>query len=318
MIQDLSWLLYPFDKRSFIDHHLEKAPLTVWRGEKDYFQRLLSPDDVESILAKSASTNHADIVMVHPERVLAPAEYTRLRKLNHVLIQTGFDLGRIRQLFHGDKAFMRIQNIHNLQPSVRLLVQMLREELLCSHADATLHLMPPGAARTEATYAVHDIFLLQTDGTQPVYLYEPVVELPLGTQNATGLDVKQLTPVSETVIGTGGVVYIPRGFVFSLGATDAVSATLFIDLYNATWTRLLVDGVYALAGQSDVFRGGFFTPDLESASPSAKQAIFQQIKKTLLDALPHLEVPLHEATQSRRMPSLIERLSEHEQTVTHQ
>lgn len=111
---------------------------------------------------------------------------------------------------------------------------------------ANAYVTPPQNRGFDDHYDVHDVFVVQIQGTKRWLIHEPVHADPLRDQpwtdrrSAVAEAAKDDAHI-DTVLEPGDTLYLPRGWLHSAQAQGAVSIHLTLGIHN--WTR------YALAEQ---------------------------------------------------------------------
>jgi hypothetical protein len=111
---------------------------------------------------------------------------------------------------------------------------------------ANAYITPPQNRGFDDHYDVHDVFVLQIEGTKRWIIHEPVLPDPLRDQvwtdrRADVADAAKGEPYIDTVLEPGDVLYLPRGWLHAAQAQGEVSIHLTLGIHS--WTR------YALAEQ---------------------------------------------------------------------
>ncbi|WTL50546.1 cupin domain-containing protein [Streptomyces sp. NBC_01497] len=111
---------------------------------------------------------------------------------------------------------------------------------------ANAYITPPQSRGFDAHYDVHDVFVLQIEGSKRWLIHEPVRADPLRdepwTDRRSAVEEAAKGPAFiDTVLEPGDTLYLPRGWLHSAQARGAVSIHLTLGIHN--WTR------YALAEQ---------------------------------------------------------------------
>ncbi len=145
-----------------------------------------------------------------------------------------------------DGATLVLQALHRTWEPVADLVRALSGEL--GHpVQANAYVTPPQNRGFDAHYDVHDVFVLQIEGTKRWVVHEPVLPDPSRDQPwtdhrpAVAERAAHDTPHLDTVLRPGDVLYLPRGWLHSAEAQGQVSVHLTLGVH--VWTR------YALAEQ---------------------------------------------------------------------
>ena len=111
---------------------------------------------------------------------------------------------------------------------------------------ANAYVTPPQNQGFDDHYDVHDVFVLQIEGTKLWLVHEPVHSDPLPDQPWTDhrsavAQAAKGKPYIDTVLEPGDVLYLPRGWLHGAQAQGEVSIHLTLGIHS--WTR------YALAEQ---------------------------------------------------------------------
>ncbi|MFF1698146.1 cupin domain-containing protein [Streptomyces sp. NPDC058257] len=111
---------------------------------------------------------------------------------------------------------------------------------------ANAYVTPPQNRGFDDHYDVHDVFVLQIDGTKRWLIHEPVHPDPLRDQPWTDrrdavADAAKGEARIDTVLEPGDVLYLPRGWLHAARAQGEVSIHLTLGIHG--WTR------YGLAEQ---------------------------------------------------------------------
>ncbi len=154
------------------------------------------------------------------------------------------DPGRIFDEFRAGATIV----VQGLQRSCPPLTRFCRAlELELSHGvQANAYVTPAGARGLGVHYDTHDVFVLQLAGTKAWSIHEPVLVDPLASQPWRGTADDAGPPVMTVELAAGDCLYVPRGFLHSARAQEALSAHLTIGVITTTWhdvVRELVAGV---------------------------------------------------------------------------
>ncbi|PZT77500.1 MULTISPECIES: cupin domain-containing protein [unclassified Streptomyces] len=111
---------------------------------------------------------------------------------------------------------------------------------------ANAYVTPPQNRGFDAHYDVHDVFVLQIEGTKRWTVHPPVHPDPLRDQPWTDhrkavTEAARGEPHLDTVLAPGDVLYLPRGWLHAAEAQGEVAIHLTLGVH--AWTR------YALAEQ---------------------------------------------------------------------
>ncbi|MEU6843878.1 cupin domain-containing protein [Streptomyces sp. NPDC046716] len=138
-----------------------------------------------------------------------------------------------------DGATLVLQALQRTWEPVADLVAALGTEL--GHpVQANAYVTPPQNRGFDDHYDVHDVFVLQIEGTKRWIVHEPVHPDPLRDQPWTDrrAEVEEAAKGEaylDTVLVPGDVLYLPRGWLHAAQAQGAVSVHLTLGIHN--WTR---------------------------------------------------------------------------------
>ena len=138
-----------------------------------------------------------------------------------------------------DGATLVLQALHRTWEPVSSFSRQLSTEL--GHpVQANAYITPPQNRGFDDHYDVHDVFVLQIEGTKRWMIHEPVHVDPLRSQPWTGrrsavTEAAQGTAYIDTVLEPGDVLYLPRGWLHAAQAQGKVSIHLTLGVHS--WTR---------------------------------------------------------------------------------
>jgi lysine-specific demethylase/histidyl-hydroxylase NO66 len=144
-----------------------------------------------------------------------------------------------------DGATLVLQALHRTWEPVTDFSSRLSTEL--GHpVQANAYITPPQNRGFDDHYDVHDVFVLQIEGTKRWIIHEPVHTDPLRDQpwtdrRSTVAEAAKGEAYINTVLEPGDVLYLPRGWLHAAQAQGEVSIHLTLGIHS--WTR------YALAEQ---------------------------------------------------------------------
>jgi ribosomal protein L16 Arg81 hydroxylase len=253
---NLADALSPVTPEAFLAEYWEQAPLSIERGDPGYYERLLTTEDVESIVA-AAGPADASVELLGEGR--GPAGAAPGRR------DTPFD--RYRR-----GATIRLKGIQRRWAPLQSLCRNLEQELGVS-ALANLYWTPPDSQGLRAHWDGHDVLVLQIAGSKRWRLYDPPVALPTdlpptfaferGRPISTPGSFRQWStqppaeafgpeaPAREIELRAGDLLYLPRGHGHEARTGETLSIHVTLGLYAVTWADLLCLAVYQ-AAQADV------------------------------------------------------------------
>lgn len=138
-----------------------------------------------------------------------------------------------------DGATLVLQALHRTWEPVAAFSTALSGEL--GHpVQANAYVTPPQNRGFDDHYDVHDVFVLQIEGTKRWILHEPVHPDPLRDQpwtdrRAAVAEAAKGRAHLDVVLEPGDALYLPRGWLHAARAQGAVSVHLTLGIH--TWTR---------------------------------------------------------------------------------
>lgn len=143
--------------------------------------------------------------------------------------------------FH-DGATLVLQALQRTWDPVGAFSARLAEEL-GNPVQANAYITPPQNRGFDDHYDVHDVFVLQIQGTKRWVIRPPVVEAPLRDQPWTDhrdavCAAAEEKPLIDAVLEPGDALYVPRGWLHSATAQGGVSIHLTLGIHN--WTGYAV------------------------------------------------------------------------------
>ncbi|MCM3486600.1 cupin domain-containing protein [Kocuria rosea] len=161
-----------------------------------------------------------------------------------------------------DGATLVLQALHRTWEPVADFSAALSGEL--GHpVQANAYITPPQNRGFDDHYDVHDVFVLQIEGTKRWVLHEPVHPDPLRDQPWTDrrsavAEAAKGEAHLDVVLEPGDALYLPRGWLHAAQAQGAVSIHLTLGIH--TWTRhglaeQLVQEALALLAEDPEMRG---------------------------------------------------------------
>jgi ribosomal protein L16 Arg81 hydroxylase len=108
-------------------------------------------------------------------------------------------------------------------PALRQVVACFRDALLES-VHTNVYCSPAHTQGFQCHYDLHEVFVLQVDGTKHWRVFRPMMEAPLeGWSRELAEEILQSEPYVDVELQKGDVLYIPRGHWHYAAAEDSVS-----------------------------------------------------------------------------------------------
>ncbi|MGH9710460.1 MAG: cupin domain-containing protein, partial [Candidatus Acidiferrales bacterium] len=239
----LEWLINPVSKKNFFDNYWEKQTLVVKRNQPNYFNSLLSLDEVDRVLT-TLDRRYPDVTLKNASREVTSDDYT--------VGGDALDVAKVYQLF-GEGSTITLAFLDTVVPSLASFCRTLESEFSFPF-QANVYMTPPGNQGAKPHYDTHDVFVLQVEGSKKWNIYGTPVELPLPEQDFDSAIHEQGATTLEFELQAGDVAYIPRGIVHDARSTDMVSLHITAGVLRYTWTDLLLEFVASAALNDPAFR----------------------------------------------------------------
>ncbi len=219
----LETLIAPVEIDTFLAEFWEREPLHVPRSAPGYFADLYDVSDIEEslvvgardldrfALVKAGAPQAAldDYVVTSPairwkSTGKGPTPHVDPRKVA-ALLERGYTLV--------------IKDAALLSARLQRTCNRLQREL-GAYVGANVYFTPAGAQGLDVHHDTHDTLTVQIEGSKTWRVYEPLVELPLESQQLhRGTEIPPLTLHSEVSLGAGETLYLPRGYAHEAVAT---------------------------------------------------------------------------------------------------
>ena len=239
----LEWLLNPISKKEFFEDFWEKQPLVIKRSQPNYFNSLLSLDEVDRVLT-TLDRRYPDVTLKNANGNITADEYT--------VGEDSLDVARIYQLFN-EGSTITLAYLDTVVPALASLCRSLESEF-SSPFQTNVYLTPPRAQGAKHHYDTHDVLVLQIVGAKQWMIYGTPVELPLRGQDFDPAVYEQGACTLEFELEPGDTAYIPRGIVHDARSTDDVSLHITVGVLSSTWTDLLLELVADVCLKDAAFR----------------------------------------------------------------
>jgi ribosomal protein L16 Arg81 hydroxylase len=252
----LQWLIEPISRQRFLRDHWESTSLLVQRNRPDYFDGLLSIDDVDRVLT-TLNLRHPDVNMVNADETVTRDQYT---------VGDGvIDVARVCELFAAGSTII-LQQLHRVHYPLAGLCRAIERDL--SHPCQTnIYLTPAHAKGFKPHYDTHDVLVLQLAGSKQWRFYDTPVDLPMRGQTfePTKYPLGEVTQSFE--LAAGDTLYIPSGLVHEARSSDQSSLHITLGILAYTWTDFLHEAVNKVSEREVALRHslpvGWASPDFD-------------------------------------------------------
>src|SRR5260370_1281114 len=239
----LEWLINPVNKEVFFESYWEKQPLVVKRNQRDYFNSLLSLDEVDRALT-TLDRRYPDVILKNASQEVTAGDY--------VIGGDRLDIAKVYQLF-GEGATITLAFMDSVLPALALFCRSLEGEFTFPF-QANIYLTPPGAQGAKPHYDTHDVFVLQIAGSKKWTMYGTPVEIPLPGQDFDSSMHERGAPTQDFELEAGDVAYIPRGIIHDARSTETVSLHITAGVLRYSWAELLLELVANASLHDPAFR----------------------------------------------------------------
>lgn len=277
---DLSWLLEPCGVDRFFAQYWGKEALHIQRSDPDYFRGVLTPDDLESVIAYSIAKE---------ERTAGPVMVVENRKHSEAPLSLASGARYFDAYARGST--LVFNSLHRLWTPVGKVCRAVSEHFRAP-AIGNAYLTPKDAQGFPAHYDTHDVLVLQLHGEKTWRLRGVGARFPLKpSHRPPALDIKALPKSDEVKMKPGDVLYLPRGVVHEASTARTSSLHLTIGIMSFTVEDLLVQAIGSLAERREELRRS-----LPLATNKTERAA---LKKLLLAELARLDTRAIETAEQR-------------------
>jgi ribosomal protein L16 Arg81 hydroxylase len=235
---DFEQLITPLNAIAFFDQYWEKRPLVIKRSCPEYYKGIFSIKDVDALLQH----HH----LKYPNIKLGKKE------------QGGFSIDLLEGMNANGTESYGVPNLHRLyrayaqgdtiifnrlfyywQP-LAVICQELEKFFSCS-VGANVYLSPRNSQSFPPHYDLHDIFVLQVEGSKHWKLYD------LTDKSYTAIHDPNLMEDQDVYLEAGDLLYIPQQYVHSVYTTDSYSMHISIGVDVSCSRDLLSSALSAIA-----------------------------------------------------------------------
>ena len=239
----LEWLIAPVSAAEFFGGYWEKRPLVVPRGQRNYFEGLVSLAEIDRVLA-TMDRRYPDVALKNAARAVTADDYAAANGQ--------LDIARVYQLFE-EGSTVSLAYLDTVLPALTLFCRRMEQEFSCPF-QTNAYLTPPGAQGARVHYDTHDVFVLQVAGSKQWRMFGTPIELPLPNQQFES-GVHEPGPLSlEFELQPGDVACIPRGLTHEARSTDTISLHITAGVLRYTWADFLLQAVARASLQDAAFR----------------------------------------------------------------
>ncbi|MFJ3310103.1 cupin domain-containing protein [Streptomyces sp. NPDC086549] len=298
---DLARLIDPVTPKAFLHDYWEQKPLHIQRDAPDYYDGLLTLDDVDRLLMMAGPGFETIRVVVDGQETPIDQVAQRGPQGRANTLEAIYDHYR-----RGSTVVLN--SLDDRWEPLQALTHALGAELSAGF-QVNVYLTPGGKAQGfKPHYDTHDVLVAQVHGSKRWRLYGAPYELPLAGRPKTGPSFDgESVPEEELTLTRGDFLYLPRGVVHAATSNEEASIHLTIGVHSLRWASVLQTAMEKLFDEDVRFRTGLpagFARD-ENLQRSAARAL-RQLAAILQESLPCERVIEETVTQavSVNSPSL--------------
>ncbi|SEL79579.1 Cupin superfamily protein [Aquimarina amphilecti] len=230
---NLQEILHPITTDTFLKEYFEKKHLIIKNRDRDFFNKLLSIQDLDSILF--SLTNH------HPDFRLADHSKNEKPDSKEYTIKDSdiIDPLKFSNAFENGSTLV-MSGLQNKIYSLRKLTNEL-ETFFKHRIQTNIYLTPKKSQGFSTHYDTHDVFIFQFEGSKHWRIYDQPVPL---ADKTTPFNKEEFIPgkvINEFTLEKGDVLYIPRGIVHDAYCTNQNSGHITTGIIGKTWAEHLAE-----------------------------------------------------------------------------
>jgi len=282
-------LIYPLDFSKFEKEYWEQKPLFIERGDKDYYQSLISLEDVDTLLDLARPTG-ASLRVVKNQEPLPANKYENpdgSLNLNQIYVA------------YADGYTIVVNEVERFWKPIREFCQHLQLFFNCKVV-ANMYLTPKGQKALLPHYDTHDVYAIQIHGKKHWKLYDPEYATPILNSFQPIFQREHLRNCQDVVVNAGDVLYVPRGVPHEAISMEESSLHLTIGVYPVQWMDLLSKAIYHAALTNLEVRRALPIGFLNNNNPELISAKFQELTAQILPKL-SAEISLNLIAEEFRM-----------------
>jgi hypothetical protein len=245
---DFARMISPIDPASFFRDTWEKKPLVVSRNQADYYSRLFSIRDVDSMIHFTRPRFSGIRAQTTPTEALRG----NFPHDEHLFFEGENNIAALSNQYTQGKTIF----VHKLEQRWKSVATLCRdlEATLHHPVNASMFLTPRNSQGVSAHFDSVEVFVLQIEGSKHWRLYKPTVELPL-QEIFEPIPREQIgAPIQEVHVKPGDLIYIPRGFIHEAFASDDSSLHITVAVSVFRWTDLVRAALASLSANDVEFR----------------------------------------------------------------
>ena len=270
---NLASLLHPIPLDTFFSTYWEKNFLLVQRGDRGYYEGLLTNQNLEDIIS-SPEARYPAIMLAKDGVYYPPQAYCEDVKMGNVTFSGVPNLKRLSAEYAKGATIALTSLDRNWKPLSDLCMRL--EEQLDHGINTNVYVTAGQTAGFPPHYDTHDILVLQIAGKKRWRIYEPTIKLPDVTQPCEPKSFGPGPQLTEIELHAGDLLYLPRGYGHAAATSQSHSAHVTIGIHVFTWARLLKEADPSLVRLEEFRRS---LPPGFASRPELRPAIKEQLKR---------------------------------------
>jgi bifunctional lysine-specific demethylase and histidyl-hydroxylase NO66 len=191
--------------------------------------------------ALSRGTRTPELRVVRGGATVTPSAYCRTAGVGHRTIDDLIQPNRVLELYD-DGATVVLQGLQLTDPHLARLVNNLALALDLP-VQVNAYLSPPSARGLELHIDLHDVFVVQLEGTKRWRVWEALARTRDPVKSGPAVPPPTLdelgTPIVDAKLQRDDVLYLPRGHPHCAETVEDASVHLTIGILALTWHRAL-------------------------------------------------------------------------------
>lgn len=265
-MHELSWLIHPFDRQTFLDEVWQREPRLLATGREADFAPLFNSASIEHILE-----------FVQP----APPSVRFSDQAAGGTIEVPFtaagriDMEQVRREYLAGRTII-LNMVENFDARVARLARAVETEL-GARVQVNCYLTPSGAQGFAAHYDTHDVLVVQIEGEKRWKIYGGESVCPLNEMTDGGpADRKDKVTPDEITLRAGDVLYIPRGWIHEAETQNSPALHLTFGIHPPLARDLVTAALEAATARRPELRRTLPPGPLARADREVLRAVFDE------------------------------------------
>jgi ribosomal protein L16 Arg81 hydroxylase len=240
-------VIWPIEASDFFSRFWERKPLVIHRLSPEYYLDLLSPQDLDHIIA-SRQLRYPECKLVKNGKEIPMRQYVRPASASNGTIDTDalyseYDKG----------ATIILNSVHRYWRPLSLLCNYL-EKCFNHPLQTNIYLTPRKSQGFAAHYDTHDVFILQITGSKRWQIYDSPIRLPNENQPYDSSTMRRGRLRLACRLEAGDMLYIPRGRIHKATAQKNSTLHVTLGLTPYTWGDAFWESLATVCREHSSFR----------------------------------------------------------------